>query len=111
MRFSLLLPPVSITALHVYFPDPWPKRKHRHHRLINERFPALAARVLVPCGRVYLRTDDQDYFSQMLEVFRTAADFRAADTPAELAALLSDFERDFMARGISTLRAGFEFVA
>ena len=35
-----LLPPGSAVALHVYFPDPWPKRKHRRHRLINERFPA-----------------------------------------------------------------------
>jgi tRNA (guanine-N7-)-methyltransferase len=106
-----LLPPASITALHVYFPDPWPKRKHRHYRLINERFPVLASKVLLSRGRVYLRTDDQDYFSQMLEVFRHAVGFRPVDTPAELAALLTDFERDFMARGISTLRAGFEFVA
>ena len=35
-----LLPPGSAVALHIYFPDPWPKRKHRRHRLINERFPA-----------------------------------------------------------------------
>src|SRR5437763_13423492 len=37
-----LLPRHSVDALHVYFPDPWPKRKHRRHRLINERFPGLA---------------------------------------------------------------------
>src|SRR6266403_3765050 len=32
-----LLPPHSVAALHIYFPDPWPKRKHRRHRLINDR--------------------------------------------------------------------------
>src|SRR5277367_2386376 len=39
---EFLLPPHSATALHIYFPDPWPKKKHRHHRLIGEHFPTLA---------------------------------------------------------------------
>ena len=39
---EFLLPRHSARALHVYFPDPWPKRKHRRHRLINDRFPLLA---------------------------------------------------------------------
>ena len=103
-----LLPPSSVTALHIYFPDPWPKRRHRHHRLINERFPALAAKVLVPRGRVYLRTDDSDYFSQMGDVFHHTPQFNEIETPPELAAILTDFERDFTARGICTLRAAFE---
>ena len=60
-----LLPPHSAAALHIYFPDPWPKKKHRRHRLINEHFPALARGTLVPGGSVYLRTDDADYFQQM----------------------------------------------
>ena len=60
-----LLPPHAAVALHIYFPDPWPKRKHRRHRLVNERFPALAHQALAPQGAIYLRTDDQDYFEQM----------------------------------------------
>ena len=105
-----LLPKASVSALHIYFPDPWPKRKHRRHRLINERFPALATKVLVPRGRVYLRTDDSDYFSQMLDVFHHAPQFNETDTPQELATILTDFERDFTARGIRTQRAAFDFV-
>jgi len=45
-----LLPPASVTVLHIYFPDPWPKRKHWPRRLVNERFTVLAAQVLVPGG-------------------------------------------------------------
>ena len=80
-----LLPPRSAVALHIYFPDPWPKRKHRRHRLINERFPALARQALAPGGTVYLRTDDEDYFEQMVTVFAAVPAFRPVETPAELA--------------------------
>ena len=103
-----LLPPHSASALHIYFPDPWPKKKHRRHRLINENFPALARAALAPGGLVYLRTDDADYFQQMTEVFAASGEFEMVETPAELAELLTDFERDFNARGIPTLRAAYQ---
>jgi len=103
-----LLPPHSAVALHIYFPDPWPKRKHRRHRLINERFPALARQALAPGGMVYLRTDDANYFEQMTGVFAAAPAFRPVETPGELSALLTDFEKDFQARGIKTLLAAYQ---
>ena len=103
-----LLPAQSGVALHIYFPDPWPKRKHWRHRLINERFPTLAHRALTPGGRVYLRTDDQDYFEQMVAVFTSCPSFHSVATPDDLAQLRTDFEKDFAARGIETLRAAYE---
>ena len=103
-----LLPRGSVHALHLYFPDPWPKRKHRRHRLINERFPSLARQALAPGGKVYLRTDDQDYFEQMVGVFGAAPAFRPVATPQDLAALQTDFEKEFQARGIETLRAAYQ---
>ena len=102
-----LLPPRSASALHIYFPDPWPKQKHRRNRLINEQFPALARAALAPGGAVYLRTDDADYFRQMTEVFGASANFQQMETPADLAALPTDFEREFNAKGIQTLRAAY----
>ncbi|HZT21801.1 MAG TPA: tRNA (guanosine(46)-N7)-methyltransferase TrmB [Verrucomicrobiae bacterium] len=105
---AYLLPPHSASALHVYFPDPWPKWKHRRRRLINEQFPALARAALAPGGMVFLRTDDADYFRQMTEVFGAAKEFEPVETPAELAALLTDFERDFLSKGIQTLRVAYQ---
>jgi len=103
-----LLPPHAAAALHIYFPDPWPKKKHRHHRLIGAQFPALARATLTPHGTVFLRTDDADYFQQMNEVFGAAKEFEKAETPAALAAITTDFERDFNAQGIPTLRAAYQ---
>jgi tRNA (guanine-N7-)-methyltransferase len=103
-----LLPPNSAAALHIYFPDPWPKKKHRRHRLIGESFPALARSALAPGGTVYLRTDDADYFQQMTEVFAASREFQKVETPPELAEIVTDFERDFNLQGIKTLRAGYQ---
>ncbi|MDE3069083.1 MAG: tRNA (guanosine(46)-N7)-methyltransferase TrmB [Verrucomicrobiota bacterium] len=106
-----LLPRHSAEALHVYFPDPWPKKKHRKHRLVGERFPELARAALAPGGVVYLRTDEADYFAQMTVVFDASPHFEPVETPAELAGLTTDFERDFQARGVPTLRAARRLVA
>ena len=102
-----LLPPRCAQALHIYFPDPWPKKKHRKHRLINARFPDLARQALAPQGTVYLRTDDADYFAQMQEVFGAAVGFAPVKTPAELAVVGTDFEREFNAQGVLTRRASY----
>ncbi len=103
-----LLPAHAAVALHIYFPDPWPKKKHRRFRLINERFPVLAWQALAPGGIVYLRTDDLDYFQQMTGVFAADQKFQAVETPVSLAGVLTDFEKDFNAQGIPTQRAAYQ---
>jgi len=105
-----LVPPKSATALHIYFPDPWPKRKHLKNRFINERFTEIAQRVLQPKGIVYLRTDHADYFEQMESVFAAAKDFRPIETPNELSSVLTDFEAEFLKQGLKTNRAAYQLV-
>jgi tRNA (guanine-N7-)-methyltransferase len=102
-----LLPPQSVSALHIYFPDPWPKRKQRKNRLVNERFTHIAHRALADHGVVYLRTDDKDYFSQMTTVFDANTRFATTQTPEELRAEITDFERGFRSRGVATLSAAY----
>lgn len=102
-----LLPAGCAMAVHVYFPDPWPKRKHRHHRLINERFPGLAHTLLTSGGQVHLRTDDLDYFTQMQSVFRADARFRPVDPPEELTMVTTDFEVFFAGQGLPIHRASY----
>ena len=104
---EFMIPPGSIDALHIYFPDPWPKRKHRKNRLINEPFTEITAKVLKVGGAVYLRTDDLDYFQQMTRVFAANQRFEKLQTPDELLAVVTDFERNFHLRGVATNHATF----
>jgi tRNA (guanine-N7-)-methyltransferase len=106
-----LLPRESVSAFHIYFPDPWPKRKHRKNRLINPRFTEIARNALAPHGLVYLRTDDEDYFQQMVTVFAGDSAFRLVETPSELGGVVTDFEKNFHLRGIKTLRAAYSKLA
>jgi tRNA (guanine-N7-)-methyltransferase len=104
-----MVPPASAHAIHIYFPDPWPKRKHWRNRLVNEPFTEVAAAALVPGGVIYLRTDDPPYFAQMRLVFSKNARFAEVAVPPELQSTLTDFERGFHARGVSTLHAAYRF--
>ena len=102
-----LLPANAFEAIHIYFPDPWPKDKHAWHRLVNKEFPEITARILTTGGVVHLRTDAEPYFSQMQEVFSAHGGFVREETPTELAARRTEFEKMFNAKGIQTLRASW----
>jgi tRNA (guanine-N7-)-methyltransferase len=102
-----MIPPGSLSAIHVYFPDPWPKKRHHRRRLINEAFVLRAAKALMPGGLMLCRTDDTGYFSQMTEVFDPSADFVRATEPPGLLEVKTDFEADFNAQGIPTNHAAW----
>ena len=67
------LPPRSVHRLHVYFPDPWPKKRHHKRRLVNAAFAERAAACLVPGGTLRLATDWPSYAEQMLAVLGAEA--------------------------------------
>jgi tRNA (guanine-N7-)-methyltransferase len=60
--------PASLAGLHVFFPDPWPKKRHWKRRLIQPPLVALAASRLAAGGVLHCATDWQPYAEQMLEV-------------------------------------------
>jgi tRNA (guanine-N7-)-methyltransferase len=57
--------PGSVSIFHIYFPDPWPKRRHRKRRLITGEFLRLLRSRLVDGGLIELATDHHDYYMQM----------------------------------------------
>jgi tRNA (guanine-N7-)-methyltransferase len=62
------VPRDSLAAIRVFFPDPWPKRKHHKRRLVQPEFAALAASRLMPGGTLHMATDWDDYAVQMRQV-------------------------------------------
>ena len=105
-----LLPEHAFEALHIYFPDPWPKDRHRRNRLINETFPPLARRILRQKGVIYLRTDDPVYFGQMQETFQDLKDFAVENTPGEIASITTEFEGQWLDQGRHIHRAAYRLV-
>lgn len=64
-----MIPPSSLDGLHIFFPDPWPKKRQQKRRLIQAPFIALACSRLKPGGYLHAATDWQEYAEQILAVF------------------------------------------
>jgi tRNA (guanine-N7-)-methyltransferase len=74
------VPPGSVSVLHVYFPDPWPKARHHKRRLIQPKFIPLVHRTLAPGGRLQVVTDHKGYWEENIEpTVRGAAGFAVVD--------------------------------
>ena len=70
------LPDACLDAVLIYFPDPWPKKRHHKRRLLQPEFVALLSRKLKSGGRLHLATDWEDYALHALEVLTASPDFR-----------------------------------
>ncbi|MGA1730165.1 MAG: tRNA (guanosine(46)-N7)-methyltransferase TrmB [Steroidobacteraceae bacterium] len=69
------LPDACLDEVLLYFPDPWPKKRHHKRRIVQPEFVALLARKLAPGGLFRLATDWAPYAEHMLEVMSASADF------------------------------------
>ncbi len=63
-----MLAPASLAGVHLFFPDPWPKKRHHKRRLLQPAFLSLLASRLQPGGTIHCATDWQEYAEQMLAV-------------------------------------------
>lgn len=59
------LPPHSLSVLHLYYPDPWPKKRHHKRRLVQPDFVDAAVRALVPGGKWLIQSDHEEYFRRI----------------------------------------------
>lgn len=62
----------SVAAYHIYFSDPWPKKRHHRRRVFQPRLIEILERTLLPGGRVFVKTDVSEYFAVIEELFRAA---------------------------------------
>ncbi len=80
----------SFAAMQIFFPDPWPKRRHFKRRLIQPTFVDLLYRKLQPGGRLLLATDWEDYAKQMLTVLTANQGFGNLAGENQFAARLAE---------------------
>lgn len=71
-----MVPPASLAGIHVFFPDPWPKKRHHKRRLLQPGFAELLATRLRPGGYIHVATDWQEYAEQILATLATVRTLR-----------------------------------
>lgn len=89
---SYLIPADRIQTYYILFPDPWPKKKHREHRLFNPRFVDSLHRTLKPQGVVHIATDHLPYFDEIAAIMRGDSRFTEIDPFVPSPEEQTDFE-------------------
>jgi tRNA (guanine-N7-)-methyltransferase len=114
--FKAWFPAASLTAVHVYFPDPWWKKRHKKRRVLNEDFLRDVERTLIPGGRLHFWTDVEEYFQSTLELIAATVQLRGPlpvpERPAEHDLdYRTHFERRTRKSDLPVYRAEFERAA
>lgn len=102
-----LLPEESVETFYLFFPDPWPKRRHHRRRLVTPNFLDGIQRALISDGSFHIATDQLDYFKQIRTLAEDYAGFAVVDanaSPARTDLPLTKFERRFREQGAPIYR-------
>ncbi len=108
------VPDASLSALHVYFPDPWWKARHRKRRVFGKPLVLSAERTLIPGSELHVVTDVLEYFGVITELMAEHPRFANQPVPAPLEATheldyLTNFERKYRIEGRPIYRALYRF--
>ncbi len=114
--FRQFVPAGSVAGVHVYFPDPWWKARHKKRRVFSPRFAADTAKVLAEGGHLRIATDVGEYFEVMTAIVRAMPAFREqhsemSTATVEEAGFQTNFERKARQKGTPVWRAVFERTA
>lgn len=98
------VPDGSISVLHIYFPDPWPKARHQRRRTVQDSFVPVIHRILKPGGEVRVVTDHKGYWDESIEPTiknsgLTPIDYARPGTAGEGETVGTNFERKYRREG------------
>jgi tRNA (guanine-N7-)-methyltransferase len=104
--------PESVTAYHLYFPDPWWKPRHHKRRLFREDFAGALTRTLMPGGTMFLASDVQEYFVEIVRQFAaipllTQFPWERDHVTKKGKPISTDFERKYRSTGRPIFYTGF----
>lgn len=103
--------PNSIRTIHIYFPDPWPKKRHHKRRLFSDEFIKLVHTLLEPNGELLIATDHYDYWewiSEVLDKQTLLNKTEALPEPAEGTDGLTNYGIKYMREGRPIYRIGYQ---
>ena len=107
--FWYLLPAHGVSVVYVFFPDPWPKRKHHSHRLFGPLFLRALWKRLACGGRVEFATDHEEYFGFVTEeCFPSSPWFRRVDPMDRGPEEWTEIETRFRGQGLPIFSAAWE---
>ena len=107
--FWYLLPSHGVRTVYVFFPDPWPKKKHHSHRLFGPLFLKALWKRLETGGRIEFATDHEEYFRFVVdECFSRASEFIRVDPMERGQEEWTEFETRFRDRGLPIFSAAWE---
>ncbi len=111
---SKYVPDASLSALHVYFPDPWWKARHRKRRVFGKPLVLSAERTLIPGSELHVVTDVLEYFGVITELMAEHPRFAVQTVPVPHDATheldyLTNFERKYRIEGRPIYRALYRF--
>jgi tRNA (guanine-N7-)-methyltransferase len=106
------IPAGSLHAIHVYFPDPWWKRRHRKRRVFTAEFAQACERALQPGGRLHLASDVEEYFGVMTKIVAKhtrlmAIEIRQPESLIPAAEVVTNFQRKALEEGRPVWRAEY----
>lgn len=93
---TYLIPDRSVSTYYIFFPDPWPKKRHQKNRLFNPLFIDALYRTLISHGVFHFATDHQPYFEQVMEILENDRRFNRVAPYIPSADERTDFELIFM---------------
>ena len=99
---EFFLPAEAVHAYHLYFPDPWPKKRHHKRRLVNPDFIGEVVRTLSPGGLVWLATDHAEYYEAILDVLVQFPILQSVEVAWE--GVATNYEDKYRERGMAINR-------
>ena len=106
--FHYLLPEHHARRVYVFFPDPWPKKKHHSHRLFGPLFRAALWKRLEKGGKIEFATDHAEYFAEVCEGFAADEKFRRVEPMPRPPEVWTEFESMFRDQRLSIYSAAWE---
>jgi tRNA (guanine-N7-)-methyltransferase len=111
---TLRIPDASLQAVHVYFPDPWWKKRHKKRRVFTDTLLAQIERTLRPGGELHVASDVEEYFTLIRELIAACPGFSErpvpeAKHPEHELDYLTNFERKYRLEGRPIYRAIYDY--